>query len=117
MKPNCDEFFNRIIAAFPEYKLTQAECGGDWDATPVRVESPDFEEDSLEISPYVDPNGETFVAGKGQKIYAVEVRSASSDSRGGCNSKNEQLCIAYGRITCWLRNLGLRVANHYSEFF
>lgn len=120
MKPNCDQFTEFMINLLPEYKVVQiGDCGGSWDALPVQIEVRDLppEADHITISPYVDPCGEPFKSGAGQKIYALEVSSATADSRGGCQTKYEKLAIAYGIVTCRLRNAGLRVINHYSEIF
>lgn len=93
--------------------------GGDWDLSPIYVFiENDKEEDFVMISPFVDPNGPIAEnVGDDQEVYAVELRTRSADSRGGCGSSEPEVIRMYSDVFAILKSLGHNVINHYDEIF
>ncbi len=90
---------------------------GDYNAPIINAKTPETQEDYLQLVAFVNPDGDLFESGTEQDISFVEVMSTSSDSRGGCCSLIESVCVMYARITCKLRNAGVEIVNHSSEMF
>jgi len=92
--------------------------GGDWDIMGLSLTPQGVDDDSVTISPFKDPNSDgDYKIQDDCEIYALEVRTFSSDSRGGCQTTNEKVAVLYGQITARLRAQGWNIINHYDEIF
>lgn len=94
------------------------ERGGDWDLNAFNIEIENCD-DGLILTPFVDPDDKNGAPLEDEDvlIYALVLRSYSSDSRGGCQTNNTNLGMLYGFLKSKLTQAGFFVVNHYDEIF
>lgn len=97
--------------------ITETQPGGDYDLPGLQVQllgSDNF----ITISPYRDPSSKTidYSLDDNCEVYAIELRT-DGDSRGGLQSNEENVCVAFGKIRAKLGSDGHSIIGHYDEIF
>jgi len=52
-----------------------------------------------------------------EEVEYAEVRNNESDSDGGLQSDDEEICVLYGRIIAAMRKMGYSTIRHYDQIF
>ena len=115
--------YKEVIDALSDFKVEVGDGpGGDWDLVPLYVqhlEKCSDEDDSIHITPFIDPNNRAGVSDptEDQEVYAVEVRNQFGDSHGGCETDDADIEHMYAEIKNILKKMGHRVIGHYHQIF
>lgn len=93
--------------------------GGDYDCPPIvfRIDGVD---DAVFVTPYLDPEVGILPPVEDRlaiDVYAVELRTANSDCRGGLQTHDEGLAMFFGACYARLRQMGFKVIGHHDEIF
>jgi len=92
--------------------------GGDYDLNTISISIENFDEDSLLLTPFVDPySGCAPLENENVPIYALELMNAHADSRGGCQTDNVDLAMLHGFLKSMLIQAGFRIVSHHDEIF
>jgi|688.fasta_scaffold639594_2 hypothetical protein len=95
-----------------------AERGGDYDLNTIYIMASGCDDDILRLTPFVDPCGDSAPSQNDNvPIYALELRNARGDSRGGCETTNANLGMLYGFLQSKLNEAGFNVIDHCDEIF
>lgn len=93
--------------------------GGDYDTTNIAV-YPKGRESGDHISVVGFRPGKSLneeERDNAEDVGCVEVRNNESDSDGGLQSADEEICVLYGRIIALVRNMGFFTIRHYDQIF
>lgn len=93
--------------------------GGDYDCPPIVFRMGGVD-DAVVVTPYLDPESRSLPPVEDRlvvNVFAVELRTANGDCRGGLQTHDEGLAMFFGACYARLCQLGFRVIGHHDEIF
>ena len=114
-----DDVLRVLSRGFDVRATLRMVTGGDYDCPPI-IFRMDGVDDAVYVTPYLDPEIRDLPPVEDRlaiDVFAVELRTADGDCRGGLQTHDEGLAMFFGACYARLCQLGFRVIGHYDEIF